>query len=136
MNSKQLACRVKPIKRIKKSSSVGELVIDLPHSLYISNIYIYQFYNNLKWKNSNINQFEKIHRSTFQYIEDISIVFIRRIWRQPVRKNVRQEHGLFTQNKCLSRISSFLQKNRHRWRLNNSSKTFLNQWESMGFRKL
>ena len=25
-------------------------------------------------------------------------------------KNVQQEHGLFTQNKCLSRISSFLKK--------------------------
>ena len=36
MNSKQLVRRVKPIKRIKKSSSVGELVIHLPHSLYVS----------------------------------------------------------------------------------------------------
>ena len=54
-------------------------------------------------------------------------------------KQFRQKYGLFMQNKCLYRISSFYEKriNTHNsWRLNNSSKTFLNQWESMGFRKL
>ena len=29
--------------------------------------------------------------------------------------------------------SYFIKKNRHSWRLNNSSKYFLNQWKSMGF---
>ena len=38
MNSKELACTVKPIKPIKKFSSVGKLVIDLPHSPFV--IYI------------------------------------------------------------------------------------------------
>ena len=39
MNSKQLVCRVKPIKQIKKSSSVWDLVIDLPYGLYVSDRY-------------------------------------------------------------------------------------------------
>ena len=30
----------------------------------------------------------------------------------------------------------FMKKNRYSWRLNNSSKTFLNQWESKGIRNL
>ena len=30
----------------------------------------------------------------------------------------------------------FMKKNRHSWWVNNSSKTFSNQWEPMGFRKL
>ena len=33
-------------------------------------------------------------------------------------------------------FSSYEKNNRHSWRINNSSKTFLNQLESMGFRKL
>ena len=31
------------------------------------------------------------HSSTFQYIEDISIVFLGRIWRQSVRKKFRHK---------------------------------------------
>ena len=53
---------------------------------------------------------KKIHRSTFQYIEDISIVFLRRIWRQSVRKKFRQRYDLFMQNKFLYRLSSFYEK--------------------------
>ena len=33
-------------------------------------------------------------------------------------------------------VHHFMKKNKHSWRLSNTSKTFLNQWESMGFRKL
>ena len=41
------------------------------------------------------------------------------------------------QNKCLYRILSFYEKkNGHSRRLSNSSKAFLNQWESMNFHKL
>ena len=53
-----------------------------------------------------------------------------------MRKKIRQKYGLFMQNKCLHRISFFYEKRiRHSCRLNSSSKTFLNQWESMGFIK-
>ena len=81
---------------------------------------------------------DKIYRSTFDLIEDISIVFLQRIWLQSVRKKkVRQKYGLFMQNKCFYRILSFHgKKNRHSWRLNNSNKVFLNQWESVDFHKL
>ena len=52
-------------------------------------------------------------------------------------EKVRQKCGLFMQNKCLCRISSFYEKNNRRsWRLKDSTKTFLNQLESMGFYKL
>ena len=61
----------------------------------------------------------KIQRSTFQYIEEISFAFLGRIWHQSVRKKV---------SKCLYRILSFKEKkNKLSLRLNNSSKTFLNQ---------
>ena len=44
---------------------------------------------------------------------------------------------LFMQNKCLYIILSFYdKKNRHSSGLSNSSKAFLNQWESMDFHKL
>ena len=49
-------------------------------------------------------------------------------------KKVWQRYGLFMQNKCLFMI--LWKTNRHSWLLNNSSQTFLNQWESIGFRKL
>ena len=54
-----------------------------------------------------------------------SIVFLRRLWCQSMRKQFRQKYSLFMQNKCLYMISSFQGKNNeHRWKLNNSSKTF------------
>ena len=67
--------------------------------------------------------FPKIHRSDNN--NNRSIVFLRRLWRQSMRKKFRQKYGLFMQNKYLYIISSFWGKNNgHRWRLNNSSKTF------------
>ena len=52
-------------------------------------------------------------------------------------KKRRHMYGLFMQNKCFYRISSFCEKkDRHSWKLNNLSKKSLNQWESMGFHKL
>ena len=38
---------------------------------------------------------------------------------QSVRKNFQQKYGLFMQNKCLYRISSFYQKNKENCGLNN-----------------
>ena len=43
-------------------------------------------------------------------IEDISIAFLRRAWRQSMRKKFRQNYELFMQNKCLYRIPSFYEK--------------------------
>ena len=57
-----------------------------------------------------LTQYEKIHKSPFKKIEDASIVFIRRICRQSVRKKVRQKYGLFMQNKYFFRTSSFSRK--------------------------
>ena len=54
------------------------------------------FQKNIKGK----CQFKEIHRSTFQLIIDISIVFLWRIWRKSMRKHC----------KCLYRISSFYEK--------------------------
>ena len=50
---------------------------------------------------SNSVHFPKIHRS---------ILFLRRLWRQSVRKTSRQKYGLCMQNKCLYIISSFYKK--------------------------
>ena len=53
------------------------------------------------------------------------------------KKNVWQKYCLFMQKKWLCRISTFYEnKNRCRWRLKTSSKTFLNQWEPMSFCQL
>ena len=51
-----------------------------------------------------------MHRSTFQQIEDIPIVFLLRTLRQSVRKKFRQKYGLLMQNRCLYKISSFNKK--------------------------
>ena len=45
---------------------------------------------------------EKSIEITFQYIEDISLVFLRRKFFQSLRKKFRQKYGLFMQNKCLA----------------------------------
>ena len=82
-----------------------------------------------------IEQF--VRRSTFQQTEDILSLFLWPICCQSVRKKFLQKYGLFIQNKCRYKISSFNEKkNRHSSRLNNSGKTFLNHWGNMGFRKL
>ena len=51
-------------------------------------------------------------------------------------KKLRQKYGLFMQKNTFIDFHHFMKKNRKRWRLNHSSKTFLNQWESMAFCKL
>ena len=63
------------------------------------------------------NQSEKIQRGTFQYIKYFSIVFLWHIWHQSVRKKSLAEVLLII----------LLKKYRCSKRLNNSSKTFLNQ---------
>ena len=59
------------------------------------------------------HQIEKIHRSTFQQIADISIVFLRRIWRQSVKKQIWQKYSLFMQSKCFYKISSFNEEQKY-----------------------
>ena len=71
-----------------------------------------------------ILQFEKIHRSTFQYVEYISLVFLRRIWLQAVGKKFRQNYGLFMQDKCFYRISFFSIKMMYTWLLANIYNTW------------
>ena len=84
-----------------------------------------------------LTQYEKIHKSPFQKIEDASTVFIRRIWRQSVRKKSSAEVRLIHAEQILFQNFIILsKKNRNSWRLNNPSKTFLNQLISLDFLKL
>ena len=57
-----------------------------PYEARLAHRYFLGFNNRCKGALSG--QFEKIHRSTFQQIEDISIVFLRSIWCQSVRKTI------------------------------------------------
>ena len=50
-------------------------------------------------------------------------------------EKIRLKYSSFMHKNVLSNSIILWQKNRHSWRLNNSRKTFLNQWESMDFRK-
>ena len=71
----------------------------------------------------------KIYRSTFQQTEDISIVFLWRIWCQSVRKKFLAEARLIYAKEVSIKFHYLMKKRRHNWRLNNSNKTFLSQWK-------
>ena len=77
-------------------------------------------------------------------------MFLQSVWTNPLKnisvncrylycflttQKVRQKYCLFVQNLFIE-FPQFWKKNRHSWSLTNSSKTFLNQWEPMGFHKL
>ena len=84
---------------------------------YIKNLV--EFLSKAKWS-------EKIHRSTFQQIKYISIVFL---WE---RKFGRSTAYSWEKKNGFEGFHHFIKKER----LNNSSKICLNQWELMGFCKL
>ena len=76
-----------------------------------------------RW-DSDFNTFRK-SIEVFSVCKNRSILFLRCLWRQSVRKKFRQKYGLFMQNKCLYIIKSFQEiNNRHSWRLSNWSNTF------------
>ena len=83
------------------------------------------FFRNLK--HIFTEQFEKIHRSTFQRTENISVVFLRRIWRS--EKNIGRSTAYLWRTNLFIKFQHLMKKNTHSRRLNNWSKTFLNQWE-------
>ena len=37
----------------------------------------------------------------------MSILFLRRMWRQSVRKKIRQKYSLFMEKKCIYKVLSF-----------------------------
>ena len=75
------------------------------------------------------SRFEQIHWKTFQWIVDICTAFLR-------HKKLGRSIAYLCRTNLFIEFPQFWKKNRHSWSLTNSSKTFLNQWEPMGFHKL
>ena len=87
------------------------------------------------WHDKNIQsviiQFEKIHKSTFQQMQVFLLYFYDaydvNLW--------EKKFGKSTTYSCRTNVLIELlwKKNRRSWRLNKSSKTFLNQWNQLVF---
>ena len=84
------------------------------------------------WSKTSLKKSIEVHFST----KDISIVFLRHIWSICEKKGLADV--LLIHAEKWHRISSFYKKrvDTAKGYISNSSKTFLNQWKSMGFREL
>ena len=77
----------------------------------------------------------KIYRSTFQQTEDISIVFLWRIWCQSVRKKFLVEARLIYAKEVSIKFHYLMKKKKTQLKTKQLKQNIFKSMEGMGFRK-
>ena len=90
------------------------------------------------WNDETFNFKRNSLRKSIEVHFNRSKIFLLYFYVNLWEKNCRRSTAYSCRTNAFTELHHFMKKkkNRHSWRLNNSSKTFLSQWGSMGFRKL